>query len=358
MNKNNVAGIHNDSANSLSRFPRLMAVCLVGSLSLFASPGFAEDHIEWVGANSGINWTTGQVTAEGAGLAKPGVPPAAAKLLSCRAAVVDAQRNLLESIQGVRINSATQVTDLMLESDIIKTSVEGLLQGATIVKRSPQDDGSCLVQMTAPLSGEFSSAVYNVVMTDNIASQFERQKHQLETRLTQVIDDTFEFFIPSANAADGQSEDKMNGNATAPWESAIQALSQRISTLEELLTTHPAVIEATDTGPTGLVIDARGSNFIPSMTPKIRKIRAGVLYPNKQHQDDAKQRGQLVSLFTRDPETAKRHPIVGERPVVLKALRTFGTTRTEIVLGSESSLRLEGLIKEGFLQDAGVIIVL
>lgn len=335
-----------------------MAVCFVGGLSFCAPLTFAEDHIEWVGANSGINWTTGQVTAEGAGLAKPGVPPAAAKLLSCRAAVVDAQRNLLESIQGVRVNSATQVTDLMLESDIIKTSVEGLLQGASVVKRSPQDDGSCLVQMTAPLSGDFSTAVYNEVMTDNIAVIFDEQKQQLENRLLLVIDDTFNFLIPTVHAANNQPEDESTDNASAPWESAIEALSQRISTLEELLTTHPAVIEATDTGPTGLVIDARGSNFIPSMTPKIRKIRAGVLYPNKQHQDNAKERGQLVSLFTRDPETAKRHPIVGERPIVLKALRTFGKTRTEIVLGAQSSERLEDLVKEGFLQDAGVIIVL
>jgi len=49
---------------------------------------------------------------------------------------------------------------------------------------------------------------------------------------------------------------------------------------------------------------------------------------------------------------------VGERPIVLKALRTFGKTRTQIVLGTQSSDRLLGLLKEGFLDDSGVIIVL
>jgi len=106
------------------------------------------------------------------------------------------------------------------------------------------------------------------------------------------------------------------------------------------------------------VIDARGSNFIPSMSPAIRQLRAGILYPTSKTKQAASERGQLVSLFTRDLETAKAHPIVGERPVVFKALRTWGDTRTSIVLNTASSERLSRTIKEGQLEDAGVIIVL
>jgi hypothetical protein len=49
---------------------------------------------------------------------------------------------------------------------------------------------------------------------------------------------------------------------------------------------------------------------------------------------------------------------VGERPIVLKALRTWGDTRTEIVLNNDASTQLEAMISDGFMQDAGVIIVL
>jgi len=49
---------------------------------------------------------------------------------------------------------------------------------------------------------------------------------------------------------------------------------------------------------------------------------------------------------------------VGDRPVVMKAMRTFGDTRTEIVLGTEASGSLQALINKGFLSDSGVIIVL
>jgi len=83
-----------------------------------------------------------------------------------------------------------------------------------------------------------------------------------------------------------------------------------------------------------------------------------VIYPTAKAKSAASERGQLVSLFTRDLETAKTHPVVGERPVVFKALRTWGDTRTSIVLNTESSERLSSIIEAGQLEDAGVIIVL
>ncbi len=47
-----------------------------------------------------------------------------------RAAQVVAQRDLLEALQGLTLTGATSVGDGMLESDEIKTSVEGFLKGA------------------------------------------------------------------------------------------------------------------------------------------------------------------------------------------------------------------------------------
>ncbi|WP_419657126.1 conserved uncharacterized protein, DUF400 [Desulfosarcina variabilis str. Montpellier] len=47
-----------------------------------------------------------------------------------RAAQVVAQRDLLEALQGLTLTGSTSVADGMLESDQIKTSVEGFLKGA------------------------------------------------------------------------------------------------------------------------------------------------------------------------------------------------------------------------------------
>lgn len=315
---------------------------------LFSTSAFADDYVEWVGANSGVNWSAGQAKAEGAGIGPDGAPPSMARMMACRAAVLDAQRNLLESIQGVRVEGTTIIANMMVESDTIKTTVNGTLEGAQVVKRTPHDDGSCIVEMTAPLSGKLAKEVYTEVYDTETADR----SHRVLDTLMLLVGSGLDLLVPAAYAAEPPTT-----NIPA-WQRAFDTLSERLSSLEDLLNAHPAVVEATDSGPTGLVIDARGSNFIPSMSPKIRQLRAGIIYPNTAHQVARRDRGQLVSLFTRDLDTAKRHPAVGERPIVLKGLRTWGDTRTEIVLGTDSSERLAALVGEGFLADAGVIIVL
>lgn len=320
---------------------------------LLATPCFADDFVEWVGANSGVNWSSGQIQSEGAGVGPDNKPTHIAKLMACRAAVVDAQRNLLEAIQGVRVQGQTVVANMMLESDVIKTSVAGLLKGARVVSREPAQDGSCLVNMTAPLGGGFASSVYGEVFSAQQVSLINGSlpSDSIPNLLVRLAATGLEWLVPSAHAAE-------LGLSKPEWMQAFEELSSRIDILENLITSHPAVVEATDSGPTGLVLDARGSNFIPSMSPKIRQLRGGVIYPNKAHRSKLRERGQLVSLFTRVLATAKRHPKVGDRPVVMKALRTFGKTRTEIVLGTDSAKKLVALIDKGFLNDTAVIIVL
>lgn len=316
---------------------RLLQVLLVATLS---GPAFAEDYVEWVGANSGVNWTAAQARAEGAGIGPDGRPPAVAALMACRAAVVDAQRNLLESMQGVRVQGTTLVKNMMIDSDVIKSTVEGVLRGAQIIERTPGADGTCRVTMSAPLSGQLAATVYDEVLIEDV----ETMSGALNP--ASWVAYALEFLVPVANAAEPET-----------WQDAFRNLSGRMTSIESLLASQPAAA-ALDTRPTGLVLDARGSNFIPSMSPRIRELRAGIIYPSADHAVSRRDRGQLVSLFTRDLETARNHPIVGERPIVLKGLRTFGETRTEIVLGDEASARLSELVGSGFLDDAGVVIVL
>jgi len=319
------------------------SIALLALLAFLASMVNAAEHVEWVGPNSGINWTNGTAVAAGAGIAKEGAPPSLAKMQACRAAVVDAQRNLLEALQGVRVEGVTVVENLMLESDIIKSSVEGTLKGAVMTERKPQADGTCEVTLTAPLAGNLASSVYDQIFQENADESLSSlMKFEMGRWLTFAIDSLIS---------------PVHANSDAAWQGAIDQLTSRLDKLEALLgQEQPKNVR--DTTPTGLVIDARGSNFIPSMSPAIRQLRAGVIYPTARAKSAASERGQLVSLFTRDLDTAKTHPVVGERPVVFKALRTWGDTRTSIVLNTESSERLSSMIEAGQLEDAGVIIVL
>lgn len=101
---------------------------------------FAQDE-----AKGGINWVEGYVRATGNGTSDR-KSAAQARLLAMRAARVDAQRNILEMIKGVKVDSQTTVENFMVTQDIIRTNVSGVVKGARIVKESveKQPDGSFL----------------------------------------------------------------------------------------------------------------------------------------------------------------------------------------------------------------------
>ena len=56
--------------------------------------------------------------------------PGQAEEMAIRGAVVVAQRNLLEIIDGVQVYGQTVVKDLETQSDIIVTRIQGIIKGA------------------------------------------------------------------------------------------------------------------------------------------------------------------------------------------------------------------------------------
>jgi hypothetical protein len=319
-----------------------MCKWIIVVLTLVTGNVYANDmqYVEYKGVTGNINWSTGRVNADGYGVAPANKPAKVGGLLACRAAVVDAQRNLLEAIQGVRINSTTLISNYMLASDEVRTTMDGVVKNAALLSREPDDQGSCKVTMSAPLSGEASKAVYAQVLS------------QQKQGLSGFNWPNWQFSLfPKAYAAE------IDTTKPSTWEETLSHLSQRISLLEQKISKSP-VINDTNKRPTGLIVDARGSNFIPSMDPKIRELRGGVVYPNTEITRQHMNEGRLVSLFARELDFALSHPIVGPRPLLVKSLRTYGKTRTEIVLTSDYIKRITELDKQGFFANAGVIIIL
>ena len=77
--------------------------------------------------------------------------PAQAKLMAKNAAIRDAQRNLAETIYGIRIDSRTTVRNFITEDDRIRSSVQAILRGARVVDTRWEDDGTCTVEMEVPV---------------------------------------------------------------------------------------------------------------------------------------------------------------------------------------------------------------
>lgn len=318
------------------------------SLSFLSMAALAVDpqYTEWTAAGGNINWTTGQVSAEGYGLPPAAAGEKAGPLLACRAAVVDAQRNLLEATQGVRVTATTIIDNYMLGSDEVKSTVEGIIRNARIMQRAPQDDGSCKVVLQFSLAGDVSKALYRHLEPATQAFQLHKPLHGLPMS-----------FFSRAYA-------NTETLPTSPWMAELEKLNQRLNAIEARIASadvalSPSNAETPSVLPTGLVVDARGSNFIPSLSPKIRKLRGEVVYPGElAKKTEFIERGQLVSLFARDLDFAMQHPSVGTRPLLVKALRTYGDTRTEIVVATENADNLVALGEKGFFRDAGVIIIL
>jgi hypothetical protein len=122
--------------------------------------GTIKDVIEPAGSTGKIDWTTGVITAVGIG-APPAQPAnaAQARAMAERAAQVVAYRNLLESVKGVRVDSTTTVENFMVTSDVIKTEVSGIIQGAMVMDKKYMSDGSVEVTVGMKLSGALADTL-------------------------------------------------------------------------------------------------------------------------------------------------------------------------------------------------------
>ena len=107
----------------------LLLLCALIFLLLIPAAGFGENRQELIEqmASGSINWSTATILSKGIG-APPqksyGKPQA--RPLALRAARLDAMRNILEAVQGVRIDSTTVVRNFATESDVILAKVEGM----------------------------------------------------------------------------------------------------------------------------------------------------------------------------------------------------------------------------------------
>jgi hypothetical protein len=138
----------------------LTLLIVVAGMSTAQLVGTIKDVEQPVGSTGKVDWTTGVITAVGIG-APPAQPAnaAQARAMAERAAQVVAYRNLLESIKGVRVDSTTLVENFMVTSDVIKTEVNGIVQGAMIMDKKYMSDGSVEVTVGMKLTGALADTL-------------------------------------------------------------------------------------------------------------------------------------------------------------------------------------------------------
>jgi len=105
-----------------------------------------------------LDWTAQIVKSIGIGVINPNAVNVGQARAGClRAARVTAQRNLLEIIQGVNIDSETTVENFMTTSDVVRTRVNGVLRGAQQIGQPVyKSDGTCELTMGVRVTGDLA----------------------------------------------------------------------------------------------------------------------------------------------------------------------------------------------------------
>jgi len=277
----------------------VIVLCLVLVLPVWGNAEEWQDLVEKMGSGS-INWSKGLVVAKGIGAppqqyyGKPQARPTA-----LRAARLDAMRNILEVIQGVRIDSTTTVKNFATESDIITSKVEGMVQGAKVVKQEYMSDGTVEVTVEMSLYGGFSQLI-------------------LPAEIKQV--DTVQSMTPGPKQ-----------------ESATPSVSSEVYT--------------------GLVIDARGLNARPAMAPKIMDESGQEVYGSAYvSREFAVQQG--MSGYAKEIDAARQNPRVTANPLMVKGLKTDGPGGADVIISNADAAKLRSASENlSFLKKCRVMIV-
>jgi hypothetical protein len=283
----------------------MSAAVVAGLLLFFTGTGICQDKIsmsEWtekIGQGS-VNWSAGFIEAVGIGApADKSMGKPSARPMALRAAKVDAYRNLLEITKGVRVDSTTTIRDFTVESDIINTQVDGLVKGAVIVDQQYMSDGSVEVKVRMPLYGNLSQVI--------IPAAIEKRKH------------------------------------LKPQE-------------------PPAAPAAAPAGPamtyTGLVVDARGIQARPAMSPRILDEDGKEVYGSANvDREFAIQQG--MSGYARDLTAAQSNQRVTNSPVTVKALKTSGSGKADLIISNADAGQIKASAENAyFMKKCRVMIVL
>jgi hypothetical protein len=251
-----------------------------------------------VGDKGLVNYQEGYVEAVGTGAppeqyyGKPNARP-----MALRAAQVDAYRNLLETVQGVKIDSQTTVKDFVTESDTINAQVSGIVRGSKIMNREYLSDGTVEVTVRAPLS------------------------------------DIMRSVLPVAIANDQKKD--FNDHKPLPF---VQEPAGEVFT--------------------GLVVDARGLMSRAAVSPKIFDQNGAEVYGTLIADKGEAMRQGLVG-FAADPEAAMNDPRVANRPIMVKAINAEGPHRSDLKISIEDAQRIRSSKDNlAFLKKCRVIIVI
>ncbi len=307
---------------------------------------------EPVGASGYMDWQTMRVVATGMGVVPAEASPAQARFLGTRAATVDARRNLLEVIRGVRVESSTTMDNFMIQNDTIASQVRGFVQGATVDATHVTPDGVYHTTISMALTGQFGAALARMLghsapsRMSNTPSE-RPASAELPPALLRRITVLEEQVAALAARLDAMQQAlEQQGTTMAGMETKMAGQSGRLDALQEQLTapTRPRKPGQDAPAYTGLVVDARDTGFTPSLRPQL-VADDGQIFPSPSIDHTTAATEGHVRYMDSIP-AAQRLARVGTLPLTIRATGTQGDNHSALTLTDQDAAILRGMLGE------------
>ncbi len=304
-----------------------------------------------------------------------------------------AQDQLVQFINGIRIDSSTLVRDAELVSAEVRSQVSGMVRFAEEVDASyqRQEDGKweATVKLRIPLNLSLAQPVQQVMrqkieqtpprIFKKTRDELEAQKAQQEVKLLKRRNleleseiEKLEKIIAEQLESPGDKEKlqklEAEKSGLAAQLTEKQAMIAEMKTMLENLRDKAAEVAAeahvtalVDKGPyTGLIVDARGHGVQMAMAPRILTQAGYEIYGfvNVLYQDEM---NHGMVLYAKDVEKAKGElgGVIGDVPLVINAIGVRGTNKTDVVVDDSTAVAIFASdVRDHFLEMGKVVFVI
>ena len=257
-----------------------------------------------------VDWEKGFIVVEGLGVPPEDAVGGRARLLAQRAARADAFRNAAEFIEGVNVTSTTTVDRFVVEDDIIRTSVEGLIEGGEFISIEYGEENICKVRLRVPLDRS----------EDSLTAFLERSAREEVEEKPKAERDMYQDIIDDREREEVGKEKY-----------------------------------------TGVIIDARGLGVESAFFPQIFDTDGHLLYGPTRVNGEPSDRSSLIA-YSRSREMAEEMDRVGDNPYYLDALSVIsgeGRRPVDIELDRESAgIFLEIDEVSGIVENRAVVMII
>lgn len=331
-----------------------------------------EAGVEYVAGVGFIDWENSQAVASGTGAPPAQAANAAqARAAARRAAVLDARRNLLEVVGQVRIDSQTIVRNLLVQNDMVTSRVQGILKQSSIMAEQTLADGSVRVTVSVPLTGALTR---ELLMPGHSATRpgpnritpLEERVRMLEARVAALTNalDQLASKTPASPATAFPLEDVQTRRELTELDARLRHLENRqsqqpqqtrmaTSVQRPAAPPLPPATQAEARAATGLIIDARGTGFKPTLRPSIVSGDK-LLYPAKTV-DFGQGVEQGFVRYYRDLAQAQQSRRAGTAPKIIRAQNAEG----KLQITSADADFLQNILSDSgnFLDRCQVVVV-